>query len=348
MASPIRRNPSALRSGGAQALAYDPDPRGRKDARAAVAAWWGHGLTEKDLVLSASTSESYSWLFKLLGDPGDDLLVPSPSYPLFEWLARMEGLVARQIPAFGFEGWQLDLAGLESACGPRTRAVVVVNPNNPTGHFLSRTDWERLAALCARKGLVLVVDEVFSPYPLEPTEDAVQTVLEDTSPPCPTVVLSGLSKAALLPQLKLAWTAVRGPGAERLLEGLEFIADQYLSVSAATLAALPELLRLAPDLQAQCLARLRINLAALDRLLTSASTWSRLGVGGGWSVVLRRPALSTDGEFVESLLSRRGVLVHPGEFFGFAAEGHLIASLLTDPVIFANGAARMLEFDPQV
>ena len=334
--------------GGAQAMTYDPDPRGRTGARAAVAAWWGHGLTASDLVLSASTSESYSWLFKLLGDPGDDILVPSPSYPLFEWLARMEGLEARQIPAFGFEGWRLDLAGLESACGPRTRAVVVVNPNNPTGHFISRTDFGELAALCARKGLVLVVDEVFSPYPLEPAEDAVPTVLGDPSPPCPTVVLSGLSKAALLPQLKLAWTAVRGPSAERLLEGLEFIADQYLSVSAASLAALPELLRHAPELQAQCLARLRSNLAALDLLLTSAPAWSRLRVGGGWSVVLRRPALTPDSEFVESLMSSRGVLVYPGDFFGFATAGHLVASLLTDPAIFTKGVGRMLEFDPQV
>jgi aspartate/methionine/tyrosine aminotransferase len=334
--------------GGPDVLSYDPDPRGRPSARAAVAAWWGHGVAPQDLVLSASTSEAYSWIFKLLGNPGDDVLVPSPSYPLFEWLARMEGLIARPVPAFRFEGWHLDLAGLEAACGPRTRAVVVVNPNNPTGHFLGRSEWAQLCAFCARRDLALVVDEVFSPFALEPDPDALRTVLEDPAPPCTTLILSGLSKLALLPQLKLAWTAVRGPGAAALLEGLEFIADQYLSVGAPVLAALPDLLQLAPDLQQQALDRLRTNLATLDRLLVGTPAWSRLPVGGGWSVVLRRPALGTDESFAETLLAERGVHVHPGGFYGFASEGYLVAGLLSAPDEFEKGMTLMLGMDPQV
>ena len=329
-------------------LAYDPDPRGISSAREAVAETWGHGLVAADLVLTASTSEAYAWLFKLIGDPGDEILVPSPSYPLFEWLARLEGLDARPIPALRFDGWQLDLAGLETARGPRTRAVVVVNPNNPTGQFLSRSDWGRLTAFCAGHGLLLVVDEVFSPYPLEPEVDALASALEDPAPPCTVAVLSGLSKAVLLPQMKLAWMAVRGPEAPRLLEGLEFIADQYLSLSAPVLAGIQDLLRLAPALQRQALDRLRGNLARLDWRLEAQPAWGRLRVGGGWSVLLRRPAVGTDEAFAETLLASQGVLLHPGTFFRIATEGHLVASLLTDPEIFDEGIRRTLRLDPPV
>lgn len=323
--------------GGPGLLAHDPDPRGGAAARDAIAGWWGHGLKGTDLLLSASTSETYGWLFKLLGDPGDEVLVPSPSYPLFEWLARLEGMVARPVPAFRFEGWHLDLEGLEAAAGPRTRAVVVVNPNNPTGHYLSCSEWAQLTAFCARRDLLLVVDEVFSAYPLEPPAEAMRTALSDPDPACTVAVLSGLSKAALLPQLKLAWMAARGPGAARLLEGLEFIADQYLSVSAAVQAAAPALLDLAPDLQAQALARLRGNLETLDRVLPGAPAWGRLAVGGGWSVVLRRPALDDDETFAEALLETRGVLLHPGSFYGIAAPGHLVLSLLTPTDVMEKG-----------
>ncbi len=338
---------AAIRSAlaGAQAMTYDPDPRGAAAIREAVAAAWGHGLSGRDLFLTASTSEAYAWLFKLLGNPGDDILVQSPGYPLFEWLARMEGLEARPIPAFCFERWSLDLPGLEAACGPRTRAVVVVNPNNPTGHFLSHGEWLGLTALCARRGLVLIVDDVFSPYVLEPEPEALRSVLEAPAPPCPTAVLSGLSKAALLPQVKLAWCAVRGPGAERILDGLEFIADQYLSVSASAMAAATVLLDLAPGLQAQALDRLRGNLGSLDRMLADAPAWSRLAVGGGWSVVLRRPAVGADESFAEQLLARTGVLVHPGSFFGFTSAGHLVLSLLTPAGEFEAGCRRLLQAD---
>ncbi len=334
----------ALRAavGGPGLLAYDPDPRGAAASRDAIAGWWGHGLKGSDLLLSASTSESYAWLFKRIGEPGDDVLVPSPSYPLFEWLARLEGLTARPVPAFRFEGWHLDLEGLEAAAGTRTRAVVVVHPNNPTGHHLTRIEWERLTAFCARRDLLLVVDEVFAPYPLEPSPEALPSALADPEPACTVVVLSGLSKAALLPQLKLAWMAVRGPGAARLLADLEFIADQYLSVSAAVQAAVPILLGLAPDLQDQARSRLRENLAVLDRSLAGAPAWGRLPVGGGWSAVLRRPAVGDDEAFAEALLEERGVLLHPGSFYGIHAPGHLVLSLLTPTGVMARGLSLAL------
>jgi aspartate/methionine/tyrosine aminotransferase len=324
-------------------LAYDPLPTGARTTRVAVAAWHGHGLDPEDLVLTASTSEAYAWLFKLVGDPGDEVLVPSPSYPLFEWLARMEGLVARPVPAYRFDRWHLDLAGLELACGPRSRAVVVVNPNNPTGHFLSRAEWDALAAFCAARGLALIVDEVFADFVLEAPSDRLVTALEDPEPPCATFVLSGLSKVALLPQVKLGWIAVRGPEKAAALERLEFIADQYLSVSASAQAAAGALLRLAPGMQGPVLSRLRSNLTTLDNLLGGAPAWGRLPVEGGWSVILRRPALGTDEAFAQALLERSGVLIHPGGFYGIPGEGHLVLSLLTPEKAFYEGTGRILQ-----
>ncbi|WP_306591739.1 pyridoxal phosphate-dependent aminotransferase [Geothrix sp. 21YS21S-4] len=323
-------------------LAYDPDPQGAASAREAVAAHHGHGLRAEDLLLTASTSEGYGLLFKLLADPGDEILVPSPSYPLFEWLARLEGIQARGVPSYFHDRWHLDLGALEAAISPRTRAVVVVNPNNPTGHFLSKTEWHELTDLCARHGLALLVDEVFSDYALEAPVDRLATALEDPAPPCPVFVLSGLSKVAALPQLKLGWIAVRGPGASAHLEGLAFLADQYLSVSAPVQAAAPALLALAPGLQAQIRARLRANLAALDAALAAHPRLSRLPVEGGWSVLLRRPAVDEDEACALRLLEEASVLVHPGSFFDLPGGGHLVASLLTREAAFREGLDRML------
>ena len=259
-------------------LSYDPDPQGSPTAREAIAAHHGHGLGADQLLLTASTSEGYGLLFKLLADPGDEVLVPSPSYPLFDWLARLEGLAARPVPSYFHDRWHLDLGALEAAVSPRTRAVIVVNPNNPTGHFLSKTEWQGLTALCARRDLAILVDEVFADYALEPPADRLATALLDPAPPCPVFLLSGLSKVAALPQLKLGWIAVRGPGAAQHLEALTFLADQYLSVSAPVQAAAPILLALAPGIWDQVLGRLRANLATLDFALAGHPRLSRLPV----------------------------------------------------------------------
>lgn len=321
-------------------LGYDPDPQGSRTAREAVATHHGHGLRAEDLLLTASTSEGYGLLFKLLGDPGDEVLVPSPSYPLFEWLARLEGLHARPVPSYFHERWHLDLDALASAVSPRTRAVVVVNPNNPTGHFLSRTEWAGLTALCARRGLALLVDEVFADYTVEAPVDRLPTALADPDPPCPVFLLSGLSKVAALPQLKLGWIAVRGPGACEHLEALAFLADQYLSVSAPVQAAAPALLALAPAIRQQVQGRLLANLATLDRALEASPRLSRLPVEGGWSVLLRRPALDGDDTCAQRLLEEASVLVHPGSFFDLPGDGHLVLSLLTPEETFHEGLDR--------
>jgi aspartate/methionine/tyrosine aminotransferase len=323
-------------------LAYDPDPLGALAAREAVAAHHGHGLRPEELLLTASTSEGYGLLFKLLADPGDEILVPSPSYPLFEWLARLEGVQARGVPSYFHDRWHLDLGALEAAVSPRTRAVVVVNPNNPTGHFLSKAEWEGLTDLCARRGLALLVDEVFADYALEAPEDRLATALADPAPACPVFVLSGLSKVAALPQLKLGWIAARGPAAAAHLEALAFLADQYLSVSTPVQAAAPALLALAPGIQAQVQARLRANLAALDTRLAAHPRLSRLPVEGGWSVLLRRPAVDEDDACALRLLEEAAVLVHPGSFFDLPGGGHLVASLLTPEGAFREGLERAL------
>ncbi len=330
--------------GGTGVLGYAPDAQGSRRAREAIAAWHGHGVALEDLVLTASTSEAYSWLFKLLGDPGDEILVPSPSYPLFEWLARLEGLEARSVPAYYADRWHLDLGALDSACGPRTRAIVVVNPNNPTGHFLSKGEWEALEALCARRGLALIVDEVFADYSLEPSPDRLATALEDWTPPCPLFVLSGLSKVAALPQIKLGWIIARGLGAKALLEPLAFIADQFLSAGAPAQAAAPELLSLAPGIQHQLLARLRSNLATLDARLQAFPHLSRLPVEGGWSVLLRRPALDSDEACALRLLREARVLVQPGHYFDLGSDAYLVLSLLGPELIFREALTRMLPF----
>lgn len=318
-------------------LAYDPDPQGSQTAREAIAGHHGQGLRADHLLLTASTSEGYGLLFKLLGDAGDEVLVPSPSYPLFDWLARLEGLHARPVPSYFHDRWHLDLGALESAVTPRTRAVVVVNPNNPTGQFLSRTEWEALTALCARKGLALLVDEVFADYALEAPADRLATALLDSNPPCPVFLLSGLSKVAALPQLKLGWIAVRGPGAAQHLEALAFLADQYLSVSAPVQAAAPTLLSLAGGIRDQVRARLWSNLTTLDGALGAHPRLSRRPVEGGWSVLLRRPAIDSDAACALRLLEQHSVLVHPGSYFDLHGEGTLVLSLLSPEATFREG-----------
>ncbi len=321
---------------------YSPDPLGRWETREAIACWHGRGVAPDDVTLTASTSEAYGWLFKLLCDPGDEVLVPSPSYPLFEWLARLEGVSATPVPSYFHERWHLDLGALEAAVQARTRAIVAVNPNNPTGHFLSKTEWQGLTELCARMGLALIVDEVFSDFVLEPSGDRLATALEGPTPPCPVFVLSGLSKIAALPQVKLGWIIAHGAPANAYLPSLAFIADQYLSVSASAQAAGPEVLRHAPLMQTRILERLRTNLTALDAALEPHPDLSRLPVEGGWTVLLRRPALDSDEACTLRLLREAQVLVHPGHFFDLPGDGYLVLSLLTDPGVFRSGLERSL------
>lgn len=326
-----------------EVLHYRADPCGSQAARSSIAAHHGCGVLPQDVVLTASTSEAYSWLFKLLCDPGDQVLVPSPSYPLFEHLANLEGIEAVKTSAYFHDRWCLDLPALEDACGPRTRAIVVVNPNNPSGQFLSRDEWHALTSLCAIRELALLVDEVFADYALEPSADSLRTALLDKDPPCPVFVLSGLSKVALLPQVKLGWLLLRGK-ARSCLDPLAFLADQYLSVSASAQAVAEAALKAAPARRTQVLERALDNLNCLDFLLEAYPHLSRLPVEGGWSVLLRCPVLHGTDEETSAmrLFEATSVLVHPGSFFDLPLEGYLVLSLLTTPEIFHEGLARIL------
>jgi aspartate/methionine/tyrosine aminotransferase len=327
-----------------EGLAYRPDPRGSAAARAAVAGEYerhGAHVDPATILLTASTSEAYAFLFKLLADPGDAVLVPTPSYPLFEHLARVEGVRAVPYALDADGGWRLDaslLPGAEAA-----KAVVVVHPNNPTGSYVHADDATALAKLAARNGWALIADEVFLDYPLDGGPGEGSTFAAD--PTVLTFALGGLSKSVGLPQLKAAWIAVGGPPAERraALDRLEIIADTFLSVATPVQNALPVLLREGAAVRAAILARCRGNLVALRRAAAELPAVAVAPVGGGWSAVLRVPNIVDEEDLVVELLREDRVAVHPGYFFDFPAPANLVLSLLPEPAVFAEGVRRLLE-----
>jgi aspartate/methionine/tyrosine aminotransferase len=326
------------------ALRYEPDPRGRRSAREAVArdyARRGLAVEPERLVLTASTSEAYSFLFKLLCDPGDRVLVPRPGYPLFEFLGRLESVEVASYP-LRYEGaWHIDLGALEEALDPRVRAVVVVNPHNPTGSYLKGEERARIDALCAQRGIAIVSDEVFADFALREVRDRAPSFALDGT--ALAFAMGGLSKSAGLPQLKLGWVAVSGPAAVRdlALGRLEVVADSFLSVATPIQVAAPGLLEGIEALQAPIRARLALNRAlAAARVRGTAATL--LDAEGGWYAVLQVPATIGEEERVLRLLEEQDVLVHPGYFFDFPQEAYLVASLLTDPDVFAKGIERIV------
>jgi aspartate/methionine/tyrosine aminotransferase len=321
---------------------YQPDPKGLQTARAAISEMHGHALAPDHIQLTASTSEAYSMLFKLLADPGDNILAPTPSYPLTEWLARLEGVEHRAVPSIWHEGWHIDIGAINKTCDSKTKAIVVINPNNPTGQFLAETEWLDLVELATKKSLPIIVDEVFANYPLEHQNGALGTVLQAPAPECPIFLLSGLSKTAILPQLKLAWIAMLGT-AKRAAEPLAFIADQYLSVPSATANAAPQLLAMAPLMQNQVKMRLKENLAILDNHLSSHLHLSRRPVYGGWSALIQRPCIEDDEDCAIRLLSDHNLLVYPGHFFDIEKNGFLAVSLLPEPTIFERAIKVLVE-----
>jgi alanine-synthesizing transaminase len=327
----------------AAALRYEPVPLGLPEAREAVARDFqrrGVAVPPERILLTASTSEAYALLFKLLCDPGDVVLVPRPSYPLFEYLARLESVEALGYP-LAYDGqWHLDRGAFEAAATPRTRAVVAVHPNNPTGSFVGREDAAFLREACARRGLALISDEVFADYTFggghrEPS------LLSDG--PALTFAMGGLSKSCGLPQLKLAWIAAAGPPAllEEALDRLEIVADTYLSVGTPVQRAAPGLLARLPELQRPIAGRVAANLDLLRALSggTPATLWAP---EGGWSAVLRLPATRREEEWVAAFLEQDGLLVHPGYYFDFPGEPFVVLSLLPEPDTFAAGVERLV------
>lgn len=326
-------------------LAYAPDPCGLPEARAAVSADFarrGHAVGPERIVLTASTSEAYGFLFKLLCDPGDAVAVPRPSYPLFDYLARLEGASVAAYPIRHDGEWHVLAGDVEAALTGRTRAVVVVSPNNPTGSYLKREEADALLSLCAARGLALIADEVFADFAFGPDERRSTSVAGRDE--ALTFALGGLSKSCGLPQLKLAWTAVSGPAALRdeAMARLEVIADTYLSVGTPVQQALPDLLARLPDLQAPLRRRTAANLAALQAAVAAAPAVSLLVPEGGWSAVLRVPATASEDEWCLRLLRDDAVLVQPGYFFDFEAEAFLVLSLLPREEVFAEGVRRLV------
>jgi len=403
--------------GSARSLDYDPQPKGLVSAREAVAGYYReqHGVQDLDaqrIVLTTSTSEGYSYVFRLLCNAGDELLVPKPSYPLFEFLADLEDVRLAPYPLIYDHGWQMDFPSLEKAVTAKTRGVVLVHPNNPTGSYVKAGEREMLNAFCRERGLAVVVDEVFLDYGLDavaqntrvgtgalgrpversstvsclgkagpqgfkpkssmdlsgaaeaaplqrPNPDAGSAVeLRSTGQPRAAVptwsfvrndevltfTLSGLSKISALPQMKVAWVVTSGPEAEvsAAMGRLEVIADTYLSMNAPVQWALPVLLEQRKSVQRQLMARVRANLAELDRQLAGQTTCTRLDVEGGWYAVLRVPVTRSDEELAIELVREKRALVHPGHFYDFPGDGYLVVSLIAAPEEFAEGLARVL------
>jgi len=330
-----------------EAALYEPSPCGLPAAREAVAADYrrrGATLDAGQVVLTASTSEAYAHLFKLLCDPGDQVLVPAPSYPLFEFLATLESLETRRYPLTYDGEWHLAPAALAAAVTPRTRAIVLVNPNIPTGSFLKQPEAGTLLELSAERRLPLIADEVFADYSFGADPRRVVS-LAALQGPALTFSLGGLSKSCGLPQVKLGWIAVSGPAALRdeALARLEIVADTYLSVGTPVQHAAPRWLARHQALQAPIAARVRANRDALAALVGGGSPASLLHAEGGWYAVLKVPASLPEEERVCRLLETRGVLVHPGYFFEFPAEAYLVVSLLPPAEAFAEGVRRILE-----
>jgi len=318
-------------------------------ARAAVARYYretgGVEVDPEQLILTTGTSEAYSFLFRLLCEPADEVLIAHPSYPLFDFLATIQDVKLRPFQIIYDHGWQIDFHSLQQELGARTKAIVVVHPNNPTGHFVGVEEAEQLDAICAKHGLALIVDEVFLDYEMKAAATHKKrhgTFASNAA--ALTFVLSGLSKIAALPQMKLGWIAASGPAAQvgEAMARLEVIADTYLSLNAPMQRALPALLAQRNAMQKQIMARTEANLAELDEQLARQKLVSRLELEGGWYAVLRVPAVQSDEELAIRMLEERGVLVHPGHFYDFADSGYLVISLLTAANEFAEGARELL------
>jgi aspartate/methionine/tyrosine aminotransferase len=327
------------------ALTYEPESKGLLVARDAVAGYYAAqsepvAVSPENIILTTSTSEAYSYAFRLLCEPGDEVLVPQPSYPLFDFLATIQDVRLVPYSLVYDHDWQIDFNSLRYVISPRTRAVIVVHPNNPTGSYVKGSELSELNEICSAKDMAIIADEVFLDYPL--VGIAPRTFADNRG--ALTFTLSGLSKISGLPQMKVAWMAVSGPSATAsdALSRLDVIADTYLSMNAPIQLATPSLLDFRRAFQAQLQARLRANLAELDSQLASQQHCTRLSVESGWYATLRVPVTQSDEELAIALIEQESVVVHPGHFFDFEQDGFLILSLLTPESVFKEGVRRIL------
>ena len=330
-------NPDAMR--------YEPQPLGLLEARKAVCQYYreSHDISDLDpqrLLLTTSTSEAYSYVFRLLCNPGDEILVPKPSYPLFEFLADLCDVKLVPYPLIHDHGWQSDLDSLYKAATSLSRAVILVHPNNPTGSYVSMEERSALNTFCSSHDLALIADEVFLDYAHDGTPRPSFVSNRDAL----TFTLSGLSKISALPQMKLAWVATSGPSplVAQAEARLEIIADTFLSMNAPVQLAAPVLLDQRKQVQPVLLDRVRLNLRELDRQLAATPSCTRLDVEGGWYAVVRVPAVQSDENLAIDLLRSETVVAHPGHFYDFPNDGYLVLSLITEPGVFREGIKRLL------
>jgi alanine-synthesizing transaminase len=319
-------------------LQYDPVAQGLLAARDAVVDYYRSRNCEvrvDDIFLTTSTSEAYSFLFRTLCNPGDEVLIPQPGYPLFNFLADIQDVATVRYPLIYDYGWQIDFHALQRAITPRTRAIIVVNPNNPTGHFCKPDDIHRLNQICLESELALIADEVFLDFSVGKGM-APSLALNNKAL---TFTMSGLSKISGLPQMKVAWLIATGPDPlkQKAVARLEMIADTYLSMNTPMQLALPVLLELRHNFQRQCIERTRNNLAQLDKLLGTQKLCTRLKLEGGWYAILKVPVTESDDNLALELLTTQGLYVHPGHFYDFPTEGYLVVSLITPELPFAAG-----------
>ena len=328
-----------------KALEYEPEAKGLPAAREAISAYYaqkGITVSPERLVLTVSTSEAYSYCFRLLCDPGDEVLVPQPSYPLFDFLAELQDVKLVPYELIYDHGWQIDFHSLECAISSRTRAVLVVHPNNPTGSFVKEEESKLLSRICSERELAIIADEVFLDYGM--TDASPLSFCGNDS--ALTFTLSGLSKISGLPQMKVAWIALGGPEeiSADAMARLEVIGDTYLSMNAPMQWALPELLSSRAGVQKQLCERVRSNLTELDRQIQGQTLCSRLDIEGGWYAIVRVPVTRSDEDLAIELLEKEGVLVQPGHFYDFATDGYLVVSLITPLDIFRQGVSRLFSF----
>jgi len=330
-----------------KALDYDPQPKGMLSAREAVANYYQEQYKDnhfdpESLILTTSTSEGYSYIFRLLCNPDDEILVPKPSYPLFEFLADLQDVKLVPYPLLYDHGWQIDFPSLQKALTPKTRAIVLVHPNNPTGSFVSREEQSALNEFCNEHGLALIVDEVFLDY----AHDGVRRSTFAANHEALTFTLSGLSKISALPQMKLAWIITSGPVEQvyAAMQRLEVIADTYLSVNAPIQLATPVLLDQRRSVQSFLINRLHDNLKEFNQQVSSQKTCTKLAVEGGWYAVLRVPVTQSDEDLAIAIMKNLSVLAHPGHFYDFSSDGYLVVSLITEPKEFSEGIKRILDF----
>jgi hypothetical protein len=328
-----------------RALTYEPDPRGLRTAREAVAQYYserGAGLDPDQIFLTTSTSEAYSFVFRLLANPGDKILAPQPSYPLFDFLGALNDVEVLPYPLVYDDGWQVDMQTLASRCDSRARAVLVVHPNNPTGSYIGKLELDQMSEICRQNHAAIIADEVFADYGFGRERQRAVTLTQNSV--ALTFTLSGLSKICALPQMKLGWIVVNGPPELRneAQARLEVIADTYLSVSAPVALAAPAWLAHRHVIQAQILERVQANLRQLDELLSPGLPVTRLKVEGGWYVILRVPSTRSDEDWAADLLTQEGVSVHPGHFYDFPSAGFLVLSLLPAREVFAEALGKVI------